>query len=148
MSDFCIKCEDLGEPHFRFRINRPIQSQNVISGNSGGMRWMYGKERKAWADAFASVLESGRITKAEGRRVIRITREYAGRKREMDYGNLVGGAKLIIDAMQREIGGKKKPIPGVGIIIDDSNANFIGVYRQERSFLDSALFEVWDYPQK
>lgn len=107
---------------------------------------MYGKERKAWADAFASVLESGKITKAETRRVIRITREYAGRKREMDYGNLVGGAKLIIDAMQREIGGKKKPIPGVGIIIDDSNANFIGIYRQERAEADAAYFEVWEYP--
>ena len=148
MSDFCIKCEDLGPPHFSFTVNRPILSQNVIGGNNGGQRWMYGKERKAWADAFTSALEAERVTAAVGRRVIRITRAYSGRKREMDYGNLVGGAKLVIDAMQREIGGKKKPIPGPGIIIDDSNANFIGIYRQGRGDADYTWFEVWDYPQK
>lgn len=123
-------------------------SQNVIGGNNGGMRWMYGKERSAWLAEFQRFVANGSVTLAEGRRVVRITREFSGRKRRMDYGNLVGGAKLIIDAMQREIGGKKKPIRGAGIIIDDSDANFIGRYRQERSLSDAVLFEIWEYPDK
>lgn len=144
MSDFCIKCNGLGEPDFSFSVAKTVSSQNTMGGNKGGARWGYARDRSAWIDALCQAVERGAVTVATGRRVVRITRQFAGRKRELDYGNLVGGLKMVVDAMQREIGGKKKTIPGAGIITDDSSRGMISIYAQKRAESDAVLFEIWE----
>ena len=66
----------------------------------------------------------------------------------MDHGNLGGGMKPIVDAMQREIKGRNTVIRGAGLIIDGSPQRFIGIYEQRRAHEDLLTFDVWDLPDK
>lgn len=56
------------------------------------------------------------------KRNVTFTRHYAGREREMDHANMVGGMKGAVDAMVR-----------AGLLVDDSPKWFAAEYRQVRS---------------
>lgn len=144
----CVQCMGLGKPRHAFFVTRKVNSQNGGGHNGGAAMHAYRRERDAWIRDLYFMVKSGGVTEADGRRVVRITRDFAGRCRKMDYGNLVGGLKPVVDAMQREIGGKSRPIKGAGIIIDDSPDRFIGIYEQRRGDIDGVTFEVWDLPDK
>ena len=144
----CITCLGLGEPLFVIRIPRRVTSQNNGGSNKRAGMFAYKRERDAWIRDL-HVMGLGRPMPRDGQqRVVRITREYSGRCQQMDYGNLVGGLKPVIDAMQREIGGKARSIKGAGLIVDDSSKHFLGIYEQRRTERDAVMFEVWDLPDK
>lgn len=144
----CVKCLGLGAPAFTFSVPRRLTTQNRGGSNKGAGMFAYKRERSAWIRDLTTLVKAGMVNEACSRRVVRITREYAGRCREMDYGNLVGGLKPVVDAMQCEIGGKRQAITGAGIIVDDSPDWFIGIYEQRRGDIDAVTFEIWDLPDE
>lgn len=144
----CVECLGLDDPRFTFSVPRRVTSQNGGGSNKGAGMFAYKRERSAWIRDLTTLVKAGVVDQAGCRRVVRIYREYTGRCREMDYGNLVGGLKPVVDAMQREIGGKRQAIKGAGIIVDDSSQWFIGVYEQHRSDRDAVTFQIWDLPDK
>lgn len=79
-------------------INRRIPSQNATSNRRGiGAQFAYKKERDAWFALLCSrLIPRGSIPEAKVS--IRIT---SYRNRLLDYGNLVGGAKIIPDCLKR-----------------------------------------------
>jgi hypothetical protein len=60
-----------------------------------------------------------------------ITRIYSGRNRELDYANLVGGAKPLVDALI-----------DAGIIKDDGPKYFLCDYHQERGDNNHTLLKL------
>ena len=133
---------------FTISIPGRVVSQNRGGSNAGAAMHAYRRERDMWIRSL-HVMGLGRpMPKDDAIRVVRITRNYAGRCQQMDYGNLVGGLKPVVDAMQREIGGKKHAMRGAGLIVDDSPQRFIGIYEQRRADADVLTFDVWDLPDK
>lgn len=63
-----------------------------------------------------------------------ICRLYAGRHRELDYGNLVGGCKPIPDALIK-----------IGAIPDDTPRHFECAYTQTRSERDAVIITLFEY---
>jgi len=112
-------------------IDAKVESANMRSVNAGTSRWGYAKKRDEWIMRWRA---AGWLTddlrgfatfaiKADGhRRHVTFTRRYAGREREMDHANLVGGMKGVVDAMVR-----------VGLLVDDSPKWFEAEYVQVRS---------------
>ncbi len=77
------------------RIDRAVPSQNLWNNKRGynGTR-IYGEERDAWM-----VLLRAKITPRQRTKVPREMRITSYRKILIDYGNLVGGAKMIPDCL-------------------------------------------------
>lgn len=98
-----------------------IPSQNVIGGNFGGLRWRYGKLRDALTVEAKAGKLNGKVPPAKKQRTVLFVREYAGREKIRDYGNLVGGAKPLVDALV-----------AVGLLIDDSPEWSEQIYEQIR----------------
>lgn len=144
----CITCMGLGEPLFTIFIPGRVSSQNGGGSNRGAAMHAYRRERDAWIRSLHVMGLGRQMPKEDGRRIVRITRNYTGRCQQMDYGNLVGGMKPIVDAMQREIKGRNTIIRGAGLIIDDSPQRFTGIYEQRRADADLLTFDVWDLPDK
>ena len=140
----CIACLGLGEPQWTFSLPVAAGSQNKGGFNKGAAMHSYRRARGAWIGYLSVMARHHKIPPATGRRAVRITRQYSGLKRPFDYGNLVGGLKAVVDAMQREIGGKAKAIPGAGLIVDDSEKWFVGIYEQRKGASDCVVFELWD----
>ena len=134
----------LGPPKFEFRIYRKALSQNRARPNHGAMRFGYKTERRRWIASLSQLVQVGFVAPAEGPRVVRITREYG--KREYDYGNLVGGLKSAIDAMQKVIKGGGKTLQASGMIVDDAPKYFTPLFEQRKSpdGEDAVYFEIWD----
>lgn len=145
----CITCLRLGEPAFTFTCWRRAMSQNELKANHGSARFRYAAERKAWVKLFRNRLDDGAVTRASGRRIVRFTRVYSGRERIWDRGNLVGGFKAIVDAMQPPRVFRGKTADGASIILGDSIATLLDVYEQERSTeADNThvRVEIWEQP--
>ena len=85
----------------------------------------YRKERDQWARALVVLARNEGIPTAAAKRRITLTRVIGPRQREYDYGNLVGGAKHVLDACKT-----------AGLIVDDSPKWCIDVY-QQRPRVDS-----------
>jgi len=93
-----------------FLVERVAPSQNKIASNTTGRgNWAYRKERDAWTRELSYYRIENGIPIAAIKRRVTITRCYAGRQQERDYGNLVGGLKAAVDAMVL-----------VGLLKDDS----------------------------
>lgn len=136
----------LGPPKFEFRIYRKALSQNRARPNHGAMRFGYKTERRRWIASLSQLVQVGFVAAAEGPRVVRITREYGKGKREYDYGNLVGGLKSAIDAMQKVIKGGGKTLQASGMIVDDAPKWFTPIFEQRKSAdgEEAVYFEIWD----
>lgn len=147
----CVRCLGLGKPDHEFIVLGALASQNRAPTNHGPWRFAYQKARREWVKEFRSKLDAGLVTRADGRRVVRMTRLYSGRKREWDRGNLIGGMKLVLDAMSRPRAAKqaaKGVIDGVGLIVDDSPKWLLDVYEQERTEMICGMrFEFWNLPE-
>lgn len=87
---------------WEFTIARRVHSLNAHRGNYGGQRWAYKRDRDAWQWEFKVARINARIPSAIAKRRVMLTRLYSGRERAFDVDNLVGGMKLVIDAMVRE----------------------------------------------
>ena len=85
-----------------FTIEMPAASLNVRSTNKGGRRFAYKKARDQWHWWFRERRLALRIPVARRRRRVMLTRLYTGRQKELDRDNLIGGLKLVVDALVRE----------------------------------------------
>jgi hypothetical protein len=102
-------------------VETKVPSQNTLAGNIGGMRWRYNKLRDALTVECKAGMLAHRAPPAKDKRTVLLVREFTGREKIRDYGNLVGGAKPLIDALVT-----------VGLLIDDSPQWCTQVYEQER----------------
>jgi hypothetical protein len=106
------------EPTVRcWRFLRDVESANkTVYGH-----WtIYNRDKQSWLNfmepAFASM--GGRYSWSSWR----LTRLYAGRSREMDHANMVGGFKPVPDWLQKR-----------GVILDDKPSCFDCEYQQVRT---------------
>lgn len=160
--DACAKCGSaIGvAPQWVLFVHLQPPSQNEHVQLSGSGHWAFAKLREKWVKAIRNaMLDTGGgrfepVPPATGKRRIVLTRLYCGREQLRDYGNLVGGMKLVVDAMrparQRVItSGKNKGRPilidGAGLILDDSPDLLDDVYLQQRTDNRSGLrIEITD----
>lgn len=120
----CLRCGFT--PHvtaasWSFFLELEPPTQNRVASNKGGGRWTYKKLRDdyRWLVRAAKAREG--VPDATGRRAVTLTRVYSGRQREFDYGNLVGGLKMVTDSLVRE-----------RLLVDDSPKWSEQVYLQRR----------------
>ncbi len=104
-----------------FVISRRAPSLNEHVQNAGPSRWKYKKEREIWCLEFRKVRIELAIPKATAKRRLVVHRAYCGREKERDYVNLVGGMKVIVDALVLE-----------GLLVDDAPKHLDDEYLQER----------------
>jgi len=140
----------LGPAKFEFRIYRKALSQNRARPNHGKARFGYKTARKQWIASLSQLVQVGFVAAATGPRVVRITREYGKGKRVYDYGNLVGGMKSTIDAMQKVIRGGGKTLTASGMILDDAPKYFTPLFDQRKAAdgEEAVLFEIWEDGEK
>ncbi|HEX2863046.1 MAG TPA: hypothetical protein VHN99_00645 [Deinococcales bacterium] len=85
--------------------------------------WARNADTKRWEGILAAELVRLRPpTPAPERAALAVTRRFAGRQRELDHDDFVGGCKGLIDALKR-----------LGWLLDDSPAHVTVTYRQERA---------------
>lgn len=121
---YCLT--DLERPVARrwdFTLPLETPSQNRIGHNAGS--WAARNAYAKFREDFILLLENQKntlgIPKATRKRRVIITRLYAPSKRgrKRDRANVVGGAKMLIDAMAK-----------VGLIVDDAEEYLEDFYRQ------------------
>lgn len=102
----CVKCgfdpDAIVGRSWSFFIERRTPSMNDRLANTGPRAFVYRKERDAWCWLFRAKKLELRIPIALCRRRVTLTRLYAGRERERDKDNLIGGLKAVVDAMVSE----------------------------------------------
>jgi hypothetical protein len=118
----CPRCNyDFPRPiRWTLELAFDIPSQNDIAGGKGNSRWRYKKLRDEYRLLVKHERIRLRIPTATGRRRVTITRHYGGRCKERDRGNLVGGAKALMDALVLE-----------GLLVDDAPSWVDDWYQQE-----------------
>ena len=102
------------------RISRGIRSLNFFLGRNWRVKH---RETKIWETEIWAAL-NGRVPKAKGKMKVLIV---SHRPRELDKDNLIGGAKLVCDAMKR-----------LGLIVDDNPEFLEADYRQVKAHSDFA----------
>lgn len=124
-----LKNTQAPEQHiFQFVLPRATLSQNKFCGRQG--HWAQKQDQKEWI-LLVSIFAKG-IPIATGKRKLTIIRHG---HRSLDYDNLVGGCKPLVDAIKRhhEIykmeDGKRVKI-GNGLLVDDSVKWVARVYEQ------------------
>jgi Holliday junction resolvase RusA-like endonuclease len=110
----CIKCGHDPEAKvlrtWCMELDMPLKSLNRHAVNFGAARFAYRKERDAWQWLIKrEVLRWFDLHKATTKRRVTIKRLFAGRCRAFDQDNLVGAAKIVVDALKNE-----------GVVKDDS----------------------------
>lgn len=129
----CAFCGDGGVAEgarWTFSVWRPIVGLNARRTNQGATRFAYADERRAWGWEIEVAKRNQQIPSATGKRRIEITRYLAappaakratgrGSPQLLDYGNLVGGCKPLLDALVL-----------AKLLLDDSPRNLIDHYRQ------------------
>jgi hypothetical protein len=84
-------------------LPKRVSSANLRTVNAGASRWRYAKERGEWCLLIRAAAAFDRsVLEATGKRRVTITRRYSGRCREMDRDNLLGGVKMLVDALVQE----------------------------------------------
>ena len=102
----CAKCgydaEAPVESVFAAFVQRDVRSMNEHRVNAGAARWDYKRERDAWTGHLRLVFDRVlREPVGQTLRRVTITREWGPRRRAFDRDNLVGGCKVVVDAMVR-----------------------------------------------
>lgn len=107
---------------------------NRGTGNSRTAGIIASKKRAAERSAVVYALTARQVPAAiaEAKVNVRITRQYAGRKRRMDYCGLVASMKSVEDALAEWLG------------VDDGSDRWICEYTQERAEVDAVrLWFFW-----
>jgi hypothetical protein len=104
-----------------FFVPMRLPSLNDHVQNAGAARWKYKKQREQWCAAVRKAARDAGVAKAIGRRTLTVRRFYKGREQERDYVNLVGGCKVVVDALVLE-----------GLLVDDSPTLLEDRYEQMR----------------
>jgi hypothetical protein len=130
--DQSIVTDVIGE--IQLLVNWP--SQNTLGANTRGSNgYHYRKLRQEFANALHTQLLAFQLPVATGKRRIWFTRIYRPGKRPYDDANLRGGGKHIVDALVNR-----------GLLIDDDNEHFEGLYKQCPGNHDSIHMRFEDYP--
>jgi hypothetical protein len=109
-----------------------VKSMNDRAVNVRGWRGRnYKRERDAWQWALKVCRINERIAISHSKRRVSITRVYSGSEREMDRANMIGGCKMVLDAMVRE-----------GIITGDSPRWLQDNYAQFRGEKSSTVITI------
>lgn len=99
----CAKCghnpDAIVRASWSFRVDRVPPSLNERVFNAGARRWTYAKARETWSIEFMVARLNNRIPVATSKRRVTLTRLYDGRQQERDHDNLVGGGKVVVDAL-------------------------------------------------
>lgn len=74
-----------------------LPSLNTVGTNNGRKKYKYRNWRRDWNKLLQKYV--GKIPKATGHRHVTIIRARGKGKRAYDYGNLVGGAKPLLDML-------------------------------------------------
>jgi len=115
---------------FELRFTELIASQNRTTY----AHWtVYAAEKRRWKAEAAVVMRPLSGLRFEWSRWS-LLRRYAGRKREMDMANLVGGAKPLIDQLTE-----------MEVIVDDAPAHFSCAYAQQRSDENLTVLTLLEY---
>jgi hypothetical protein len=101
------------------KMDAPSQNNHVM--NAGAGRWRYKRERGVWETYLRIHKVSAGVPDAERRRRVTFERCYSGKQRIADIANIIGGLKLVVDAMVR-----------CGLLVDDGPAHFEGYYKQRK----------------
>lgn len=111
-------------------IEREAISANspIYGANKRGQRWKYKKLRENLINDIENLLGPG---EEEERKAFRITRHWGPRKRQFDEANLVGGFKILVDAMVK-----------TGHIADDNPNLFKCYYFQKKSTTGFGYIEI------
>lgn len=124
MDDACPRCghdpSAVVLARWTISIEREIRSLNAHRGNYGAQRWAYKADREAWQQWFVVARRNQDIPAGTAKRRVTITRLIGYRQREFDHDNLVGGCKVVVDAMAR-----------AGLLVSDKPADVEVTYRQE-----------------
>lgn len=106
-----------------FFVGMRLPSLNDYVHNSGPSRWRYKKQREDWRLLIrnAARRDAPDLAAAVGKRTLLVRREYKGREKERDFVNLVGGCKVVVDALVLE-----------GLLKDDCPALLADRYEQVR----------------
>lgn len=135
MSGICESCgHALAPGGKRWSILLPLEppSQNdPVSANRGGARFEYGRLRLHYQILLQNSRAALGIPVAKKKRRVTITRIYSKHGRRRDRGNLVGGCKMVLDAMTR-----------AGLIVDDREEYVEDHYRQERGDAPGVRIEI------
>ncbi len=115
------------EPGFKATFSRLVESQNATTYSHWRVHY---DDKKDWLTRVVDHFYKYRgVCLPWSRWSLR--RIYAGRNRELDYANLVGGAKPLIDSLI-----------DTGIIVDDAPAYFKCDYEQERGENNCTVLEL------
>jgi hypothetical protein len=104
-----------------FFVPLPLPSLNDRVHNAKAGHWKYKKQREEWCAAVRVAAHDAGVAKAIGRRTLTVRRFYKGRQQERDYVNLVGGCKVVVDALVLE-----------GLLVDDKPSLLEDRYEQMR----------------
>lgn len=124
----CLARMVTGPRTIRFELPFATPSQNVLQ------KWHWSRRSKLRDDVQMLIRCQMRspLTPIKVKMGVEVTRMGA---RELDYGNLVGGCKPVIDAIVRE-----------GLLYDDSPTWLIEDYRQLRVAKDAERTVILVYP--
>lgn len=135
MSAVCESCgHALAPGGKRWSILLPLEppSQNdPVSTNRGAARHEYAKLRLHYQILLQNSRQALGIPVARRRRRVTLTRLYSKHGRKYDRGNLVGGCKILLDAIVR-----------AGLIVDDREEYVEDHYRQERAEAPGVRIEI------
>ena len=136
MSSECSLCgAELAPPSASWEFFLPLEppSQNQVASNTGGGRWRYKRLRDEYTLLLRAEKNRQGIPDATAKRRVTITRLYAGRGKERDLGNVIGGAKVLLDCMT-----------ATRLIVDDAPRWLECHYRQERASAAGVVVRVED----
>lgn len=127
MSTCCSTCGQAlpraAGPRWEFSLPlEPLSQNDPASANRGPARFEYARRRLGYQLLLVSQRNLLGIPVARGRRRVVITRLYSKHGRERDRGNLIGGCKMLLDAMTR-----------AGLIVDDREQYVEDHYHQRRA---------------
>lgn len=118
------------EPLATILLDIPLISGNKIGHNEKGYRgYQYRKARDTYKAAlrnFSCVLAQPGV-----RRRVRLTRQFAGRKRDFDRDNLVWGCKPLLDVLRQ-----------LGWLFDDNPKHVETIYDQHKAESDGIRIEI------
>lgn len=106
---------------WRFFVPLRLPSLNDHVQNAGKNSWRYRKQRAQWCTAVRTAARDAGVAPATGRRSLVVRRTFKSREQTRDYINLVGGCKVVVDALVLE-----------GLLVDDSPDLLDDRYEQVR----------------
>jgi len=115
------------------QVNRAGGKSRDARQAFAGQAGRYRRAKGNWLMLLQNAKQLAGVPDAKGKRRVVYVRIIGPREREWDYDNLVGGGKMVFDAMTN-----------VGLIVDDKSALCEREYRQERGAASGLRVEVTD----